>query len=342
MQIKSTNLLNKFFPLAKDTAKGKNFMSKIETGVATRLTEPCQIVLGKDCYLNSRNSIIEECLKEKDVITVGSNKNCDIRTSNFYNGVEGKHIAISKDNDALILTDLGQNGDTHIISKENIKPFYQGTKNINLGQENIGDCYLLSAIRGLSQTTWGAKLIEEMVQIDKDGNYVVTFKNQQPITIKIDELKGEGKKRSVSGEPSIKAIERAYARLAKDNNINRNTEFLDKGGSPIKALKLMTGLDGNIYTNKNEIEKALNNIATQGMDNYIVTCGTSDIGKYGDFVDTNKKFYKNHAYTIDKIDAKTRTLELINPHNTKKPQIISWEEFKDNFEGLYIAEIKRN
>ena len=104
------------------------------------------------------------------------------------------------------------------------------------------------------------------------------------------------------------------------------------------ALKTMTGLDSQYYSPKqNDIETILNNISAQGCNNYILTCGT--INKGWKYTSINKKFFSGHAYTIKNIDNKNKTIEIINPHNTKKSQTISWNEFSENFSCLYVAKV---
>lgn len=340
MQTTNQNIYNSIFPLAQNDVKGNALMpQKVYTNIPTKLTKPCQIKLGYDYYLNSRSPLIERALREQDEITIGSDETCNIVVSDFYDDIAKKHIKISKENDALILTDMSEDGETEVIDENQIKPFYKGTKDIELGQENVGDCYLLSSIRAISQSDWGANLIKEMVKIDKDGNYVVTFKDQKPITVGINELNGEGDKLSVSSELGIKAIERAYAKLAKSNQQMRNMNFLDMGGDPRTAVKLITGLDSKRYTTKEDIEELFSDICSNGAGNYIITCGTTTENGYGEFLNKDKKYYAGHAYTINKIDAENKTVEIINPHNTKVSQVISWAEFKDNFESLFVAKI---
>lgn len=339
MQIQIPSIYNYIQSLSK--TKAEPFAcKKVPTGVPMEITEPCQIILGKDFYLNSRNSRITEGLATKDSITIGSDKSCNIQTSKFHDGIEKTHITITKDNDKLFLTDNGITGETHIVSKENIKPFYKGTKDIDLGQENVGDCYLLSTIRALSHSDWGANAIKEMVKIDKNGNYVVTFINQKPITITIDELNGDKEKKSVSSELGVKAIERAYAKLAKDNVAKSNMNFLNEGGNMSLALKLMTGLDSEkYYTSDKNLEIILNNISQKGTNNFVLTCGTPNEGKHNGFVDKEKKFHTGHAYAIKSINNKDKTIELINPHNTKTSQTISWKEFKEIFKCIFVANV---
>lgn len=341
MQIQGASIFNCIHPFSKNKAKGESIVSeKISTGIPVEITEPCQIILGKDFYLNSRNSRITEGLKNKNYITIGSDKSCNIQTSSFHDGVEKTHLTIKKDNDKLILTNHEESGETHIVSKENVKPFYKSTKDIDLGQENVGDCYLLSTIRALSHSDWGANAIKEMVKIDKNGNYVVTFINQKPITITIDELNGDKEKKSVSGELGIKAIERAYAKLAKDNVAKSNINFLNEGGDMGVALKLMTGLDSKKYSTADKnLEIILNEISQKGTNNFVLTCGTQNEGKHNGFVDKDKKFHTGHAYAIKSINNKDKTIELINPHNTKTSQTVSWTEFKEVFKCIFVANV---
>ena len=54
-------------------------------------------------------------------------------------------------------------------------------------------------------------------------------------------------------------------------------------------------------------------------------------------MDPYQRFINNHAYGISYIDIPSRTLGIINPHNTKKVDRITWNEFNQYFDYLYDA-----
>ena len=49
-------------------------------------------------------------------------------------------------------------------------------------------------------------------------------------------------------------------------------------------------------------------------------------------MDKKYRFIGEHAYSVGNIDAQNRLIEIINPHNTKKSEVISWDEFKQYFD----------
>ena len=37
-----------------------------------------------------------------------------------------------------------------------------------------------------------------------------------------------------------------------------------------------------------------------------------------------------------------KTIEIVNPHNTKDSEIISWDDFKEMFEYICVARLKKD
>jgi len=56
-------------------------------------------------------------------------------------------------------------------------------------------------------------------------------------------------------------------------------------------------------------------------------------------MDSDKKFITSHAYAIKSINSKNRTIEIVNPHNTRISETISFDKFKETFDFLYCTEI---
>ena len=237
-------------------------------------------------------------------------------------------------------------------SHNRIKPFYCDLSELELSQANVGDCYLLSTIYGMSRSKKGRELLENMVKVDEQGNYIVSFHNKEPIKVRLDELDGQKKdnqeKRSVSGDLGIKAIERAYAKMLKQEdfraylpNGSNQTMFLkiDDGGFMSTALRKMTGIPSQKVYGKNNNIKNIFYRLSQNLDNYIVTCSTYDQGRYGKYMDPQGLFLCKHAYSIKSIDTRNQTVEIVNPHNTRKTIHISWDSFQDMFDYLCYANV---
>ena len=318
-------------------------ITPLQSEVSTVVPNNSQLRLGNDYTINLRTPKIKEILDKKGNIIIGTSHTANISLPQFYNGVNSEHLQLKKQGSKIIATDLSSTHGTEMIPKDKIKAFQVGTQNLKLAQGEIGDCFVLSTLYSLSQTKNGQKLIEDMVNVDDNGNHIVTFKNQKPITITLEELDSErktDKKDWACGDMGTKAIERAYAKHIKTNQVMCNSTQIDKGGRIVDALKLMTGKKCDMYEIKEmEIDYLLTDIENKGFENQFLICSTPHLGKYGNFMDSESKFITGHAYSIKNINIKEKTIEIVNPHNTKKREIISWEDFKTMFEYIYIADI---
>jgi pSer/pThr/pTyr-binding forkhead associated (FHA) protein len=329
-------------------------IATLQKNVPTRIPNDCQLYLGNNFTIDVRNPNILNLLEERGSITIGRNPSCDLSVSEFYDQVSNTHLKLEKIGNDIVATDLNATNNTDVIPKNKIRPFYTNLKNLQLGQANVGDCYLLATIYSLSKTQRGREILLNMVQVDNQGNYIVNFSDKKGIIVKPEELdgqkKGKEEKRSVSGDLGIKAIERAYAKLLKEEQEKilflpqtNKTMFLaiDKGGFMNTAIKKMTGLDSHVVnTRYNDVDAILTSLAYNNPEDYIITCSTPSNANYGDYVDPCYKFIKKHAYSIKSINSTSRTVEIINPHNTKFSYIISFDDFKNMFDFLCYAKTK--
>ena len=319
--------------------------TSLKRGVKTKIPNNSQLYLGNNFTIDVRNQNILKVLEEKGTVKIGRSPYCDIVVPEFYSSVSREHLVLSKVENEIVATDLNSRNATEVIPANKVKAFYNGANNIELSQANIGDCYLLSTIYSLSRNNLGAQILENMVQVDKDGNYIVTFYNRSPIVVRPDELDGQtrksDKKNSVSGDLGVKAIERAYAKMLLPFSGIGPTMFLniDNGGYPSNALKDLAGIDSKKHTvRKTDINALFTSLIYSGRDNFIITCTTPNIAKYDKYVDKQGRFIKNHAYSIGSIDINKQTVEIINPHNTKVSNVISWKEFESLFDYIYTAQ----
>lgn len=321
---------------------------QLQPGVPTRIPNNSQLYLGDNFTIDTRNNNILSMLEEKDEITIGKSSGNDITVNNFYSQIDDYHLKLQKDGNDIVATALSGKHNSFVVPHNRIQAFYNGVSNIHLGQANIGDCYLLSTLFAMSHNPKGQRMLYEMVRVDNNGNYIVEFHNQEPISVKPEELdgqkKGKNEKRSVSGDLAIKAIERAYAKMIKnpvrDLSKSNQTLFLDidDGGVPTTALEKMTGLKSKKYnTRSSDTEKILHQIKQHGMEKFILTCSTYNHGKYKGYMDKNHNFIERHAYAVYDIDTDNRQISIINPHNTKFYYTISWDDFITMFDNIYVA-----
>ena len=309
-----------------------------------------QLILGKNFVLDLNNPSLKKQLAKKRELSIGSSDKCDIVIPSFHNEIHQTHLSLKKENNQTVIAQANPNAKVKIVDKDKVQPFYFGTKDIKFAQENTGDCFLLATLYSLSRTLFGEKFLRDLVSINEKGDYVVKFHKKAPIIVPQKELYGEKDKKSVSGELGLKAIERAYGKLInplyEKGNIYayaRNMEYLDKGGFMTTALFNLTGLKTNQYkTKETDLDFLLKNIKEYGMEHQILTCSTPAHGFYGTYMNKESKFMTAHAYSIKEIEVENKMIEIVNPHNTKKSEIISWEDFKKMFEFLCVARLKKD
>ena len=320
----------------------------LKKNVPTKVPSDCQLYIGNDLTMDFRNKNILNKLNKHGKITVGRSCDCDFVVPEFYHQVSRKHLLIEKDDDDIIITDLSSTNGTTIVPKNKIRPFYGSIENLCLMQGNIGDCYLLSTLYALSRNYKGQELLRNMVKVDEDGNYLVKFFDAPEIKVLPDELDGQENKKgaakiSVFGDLGIKAIERAYGKLLKsDSWFSRGCMTLygpiDDGGFTDNALYRLTGIRSKEYRPKNKnFENILTNIYNSGIYNHILTCTTPNKGNFGDYMDKNKFFVTNHVYAVKYIDPFSKSIGIVNPHNTRNVYNINWEDFKNYFDYFYDA-----
>lgn len=322
-------------------------IKKLSPNKQTIIPTDVQLKLGTDLIIDMRNPNILNLLDEKGTITIGRGAKCDLVIDDFHNCTSRHHLSLSKENGQIVTTDLNSTNGTYVIPKNKIKAFYNGAKNLELSQSNVGDCFLLSTIYAMSRTDAGAKMLENMVEVDDEGNYIVSFFNYPPIKVKPEELDGQKsifgneEKYSVSGELGIKALERAYGKRVKVFYSPR-TMFaeIDSGGFMDTALFKMTGITSKKYNlAKDNLRPILFKLKMDGVNNHILTCSTPKYGKYGRYADKEYRFISNHAYAIDDINLNKEQITIVDPHNTRQKHIISWKDFSQTFDYLCDAKI---
>ena len=329
-----------FAPFIKQES---SHIKTLEKNKSTIVPNDSQLRLGNEYTLNLRNPNLQDELNKKGSIVVGTAQTANIALPTFYNKVNSEHLMLTKQGSQILAKNLGSTHGTQIIPKEQIKAFQTGTKNLELAQGEIGDCFVLATLYSLSHTPAGQKILENMVKVDDNGNYVVTFKDKDPITITPQELDSERKtddKDWACGEMGTKAIERAFAKLIKTNPLLCNSVQIDKGGKITDAFKLITGKECSMHKIEEQTSDSIFSAITEkGLETQFLTCSTPHNGIYGKFMNGSSKFITGHAYSIKNINTEDKTIEIVNPHNTKKSETISWDDFKTMFEYVYIADM---
>ncbi len=310
------------------------------------LPENSQIYFDNGLTIDTRNKKILNLLNEKGKITAGQNPYDNIRISGYTKyGNSGIRVELTKFGDKIGAKNLGKNNGAYIIPQNQVQPFYKGVQDLKLQQTNIGDCFLISTIYAMSLNPECQEILKNMVKTDNNGNYLVKFNAaDNPILIRPDEIDGQydyngDYKESVIGEPGVRAIERAYGKMIKAENYS-HTMFsnITNGGNMVEVMHKMTGLMPHYHkVQPNTLAK----ITKNGLDNHVLTCITPSTGKYGNgrYIDKNCKFDRNHAYTIKRIDSEHQTIEIVNPYDTSKSNVISWEDFSQIFSDMYDTDL---
>ena len=343
--VKDLNSLNGVV-YEKSTDPALKEIFTLNKGVPTKVDKDSQIYLGNAFAIDLRNKNILGLLYQKGNVTVGRSSNADVVVPEFYGKVSREHLNIALYNNEIYVTDMNSKNDTQVIPKNKIKPFYQGVENIQFGQGNIGDCFLLANLYALSRHPVGQVYLENMVKVDDQGNYVVTFYNKDPITVPLEQLNGQvlgdNKKVCVSGEMGIRAIERAYGKMLNNFQDYGKTLMMeiDRGGKIPEALRDLTGIRADSYrVDSIDIERKLEELSQKPMDDHILLCSSHTDAKYGQFVDPQCKFIRQHAYAIKNVDNSNKMVEIINPHNTKVSYFVPFCEFSEIFNWIHVVDM---
>ena len=341
-----SNTINTSFLYLDETAYVNDFSeiyapATLQRNVPTLIPANSQLRLGQELTIDTRDKKINELLAQKRKILIGRNECCDYIVNGFNDQVSNRHLLLERTSKGLVVTDLGSTNSTMVIPQQHIKAFYNEINGLALKQGNIGDCTLLSALYSLSLNPKGKEIIKNMVSIDEDGGYIVQFPNYRGIKVPLENLYGQENKKgerkiAVESELGIRAIERAYAKYLNRYGDYGPTMFgvIDKGAELRTPLYNLTNISPKTTkVNQLNIDSVFRDIAQSGGTyNHVVTCSTPNKGKYGDYLDYQRRFIKNHAYSIKNIDPYSRTVEVVNPHNTKYYcYTLSFDEFIQYF-----------
>ena len=216
------------------------------------------------------------------------------------------------------------------------------------------DCWLLSGVSALANTTEGKRIIKSSVVNLKNLNkVVVNFKGvKQSITIPYDVIEAaKQSKNYVKGDDETLAIEIAaehYKKLLIEKNkanekmgpniVNGKNVMGGKdnpltGGYSSDIIYMLTGKSAKtIYTGNEKLNnQILNEIKeiNKAPDEHVVTCN---------FRKRKNGLYVNHAYAVKSLDDKFVT--LINPHDTSKEEKIPFDDFFSNLKSITVLELK--
>ncbi len=322
------------------------------------------IYVSKQCFLGKRRNPIGNKTKASEI---SSSSESSIWNEYKQFDVNGNG-SLTDDIDLLSndsLTSLGQK--LGIIS--------DGTIGATKQSEQTGDCYLLSSLNALSETSWGKEAIDNAIKSDGQGGYNVTFYNAdgelEQITVSSDELSANPEKYS-SCDVDIKIIEVAaekfYAAHADEeaysfkNADNPLTEGLMEGKTSLAYM--LTGSEGHVLQLKSvkidkripksalasdrdkltndSLTEALLNIASSS-DQYASMCSFKKPGLF-DQIFGNPNIVADHGYSISSVlqnsSGGIEAVVLKNPWDSSKEIIMPFNDFKSRI--MYFVSHNKN
>ncbi len=241
--------------------------------------------------------------------------------------------------------------------------------------EQTGDCYLLSSLNAMSETSWGRQAINDAIEPDGSGGYNVEFYNadgeKETVHVTSDELSANPEKYS-SGDVDMNIIEVAaekfYAAHADEeaysfkNADNPLTEGLMEGKTSLAYM--LTGSEGHVLQLKSvkidkripksalasdrdkltndSLTEALLNIASSS-DQYASMCSFKKPGLF-DQIFGNPNIVADHGYSISSVlqnsSGGIEAVVLKNPWDSSKEIIMPFNDFKSRI--MYFVSHNKN
>lgn len=227
--------------------------------------------------------------------------------------------------------------------------------------EKTGDCYLLSGVNALSNTSWGKEAVKNAISEDGEGGYNVQFYNAngelETVHVTSEELSANPEKYS-SGDTDMNIIEVAaekfYAAHADEeiysykNSKNPLETGLMEGKTSI--LYMLTGLEGTVLQtgkadtkipkfalssdrselNAASFEKFFNSYA-ENPDDIAATCSFKKENFFKKLFNSNKfEQTSGHGYSIKGItrnaDGSIASISFQNPWDSSQAFTLTYEE----------------
>ena len=260
-----------------------------------------------------------------------------------------------------------------------------GDKDGKIGntKQKRADCWILSAINAINYTEVGKELIKNSLQYDNDGAKVKFKGYDKPIYVPDFEIKAEkeGAFPCASGDKDMArfeiAVEKMVSKLKTEELIindedynkitpadlnNQGIQLKYDGGYSEFVFYLLSGKIPEKYTEKEDIEKALNEFQANNCKNYALgfaietfddkenVKGLSSHSSTADTGETKYTIKDNngkkqplgapHAYAIKEVTDDTVT--VINPWNSKKKIVLSKEQFMGLCDSINVLDLSNN
>lgn len=213
-------------------------------------------------------------------------------------------------------------------------------------QKDIGDCWVLSSVNALRDTTTGAQLIKDSIQHNDDGSVTVHLKGvdksytYSPEQIGAHEYTDKNKSYAM-GDIDMNLIEMAfndYRYELLSNTTNPRGELREasledplNGGWLETGISVLTGKSYEAVLIKPQIEKTLKQKQKNPQDYSMLTS----------FKTTDEEIdgiMTKHAYSIKRVTKDT--VYVVNPHDSSKEIAYPKDKFMENAEYITSFDLK--
>jgi hypothetical protein len=203
----------------------------------------------------------------------------------------------------------------------------------DIDQGSLGDCWFMASMGALAHTEEGRERIKNMIKMNPNGTYSVTFPDGEVVDVTpffpVDE-DGDLTYARPNGHPPViwpLLLEKAYAQyLGTYGDLHED--------APSKGLEDLTGVDSEWHEPE---DMSLDDLRDR-LDEGAVIVSTRDADEVEDKEIYDSRLNTNHAYVVKSITEDGK-VELYNPWGNNH-ETITMEEFNKYLEGVTTNPIK--
>lgn len=231
-----------------------------------------------------------------------------------------------------------------------------GKIDADFSQGPTGDCWFLAAVKTIMSNPYTAKLLNDQISIDKNGNVTVNLVNvDKSYTFTTEEIVQENK--LSSGDMDVRALEMAVKKYLDENSISLNGIIhkirMDdnniEGGVPNYAYEILIGRGGilneTLFSQKLILtESFIDDYITNGK--YLLSVGSSNFlrGDESDFEveaedGTMHKLQRMHAYAVAGADKEF--VYVINPWDSAVKLKVPRDKFVNFFGQASVCSVDK-